>query len=445
MVIRAPHPSISEPKTYLTAASAVSATSLTVANNGSFSTNDYTVIGFPGQEGAELHKISSVSGTTTINYAADALNFAQSTNTPVTYIKYNQVKFYLGDYSARYSTGTISVSKDSAVVTGSGTSWGSITTNYSLLLNGKWYDIASVDSTTQITLTENYTSESVTSSTYALIPFSSQATVSITVDQPFTSWDDTDAISEDFYRTEYYNSTSTLASSRSSIISAAQNDGVSEFSLQAIEDEVLSEMRDMEEVRRTRAEIDRDVNNALRDLFNVVISKVQENYLNSYTTMNFSANRSEYPLPDDFRKLTAVWVSYDGSSYKKAEHMDIAQDDPNASYNQSWPYYYLRDNVIGFRPSPTAAATTAVKMWYERRVPSLKYAGDEVPHILRDYKRLLVDYALEKANLAEDDTKANLYRASYENGKSMMAKSIKTRDLSHNRRVEIVNDTDLYY
>lgn len=444
MIIKAPHPTISEPQTYLTAASAAAATSLTVANNSGFATNDYVVVGLIGQEGASIDKISGTTGTTTLSFAVDTIDFAHSVNTPVTYMKYNQVKFYLGDWSARYSTGTISITKNSATVTGSGTSWGSITTNYALLLNGKWYDIKSVDSTTQITLTENYTDDTVSSASYALVPFSSQATVSITPDQQYTQWDDTDALAEDYYRTEYYNSTSTLASTRSSIVAASEISGFSDFTLRAIEDEVLGELQDENEERRKRTEIDTDVNNAIRDLLSSVVSDVQEDYLSAYTTIDFVANVSEYSLPTDFRKLSNIWISFNGVDYVKGSPMRIGDDIPNADYSQGAPFYYIRDNVIGIRPAPTAAATAGAKIWYDRRIPSLRYEGDELPYFLRDYKATVVNYALYRAHLSDTDPRARDYKAAYDEGKAMMIRSLSDRDPSSNKRIEIINDYDLW-
>jgi len=445
MFLKANHPSIAEPKTYLTSSQAAAATTATVANNAGFVANDYTVIGKPAQEGAEIHKISSTGTTVTLNYVGDAINFAHSVNTSITFIKYNQVRFYLGDWSARYSTGTITVTKDSATVTGSGTAWGSITTAYALLLNGKWHDISSVDSATQITLTENYTDETLATQSYALVQFTSQNTSSIAIDQEFTQWDDTDAIAEDYYRTDYYNSTSTAASTKSSIVSAAELEGFSEFSMRAMEDEVLSELKDPEAKRRTRDEIDRDLNNALRDLVALIVADVQEDYLGTYGTIDFVASRGEYTLPDDFRKLDAIWISFNGTDYEKALPMRISDDIPNADYSENDPRYYIRDNVIGVKPVPTAAATAGIKMWYERRMPSLKYEGDEVPHMIRDYKRLLVDYALAGAWTSDDNPqKAISYRTAYEAGKRQMKLGLKVRDTSRNKTVEIVNDFDLY-
>jgi len=447
MIIRAPRPNINEPRTYLTASVAAAATAITVANTAGFVANDYVVIGKPGQEGAELHKISTVVANTTINLVDDAIDFAISVNTPVTYIKYNQVRFYMGDWSARCHTGTVAIDKNSKTLTGTGTTWAALTTASALLLNGKWHDIASVDSATQITLTDYYTDENVSGISYALVLFAVQtgSTVAIAVDQEETLWDDTDALLEDYYRTDYYNSTSVAASTKSSIIAAAEDTGFSEYTLQSLEDEVLSELRDPEAKRRTRAEIDVDINNGLKELINAIVSDVQEDYLNTYDTVDFLANVGEYKLFDDFRKLTSVWISYNGSDYKKAIPMRIGDDVPDAEYNAADPRYYLRDNIIGVKPTPTSAVTTGAKVWYERRIPSLRYEGDEIPYILRDYKRSLVAYALDKACMADDkEQKALSYRAEFMQAKQDMAEGLKDRDLDAVRTVEIVNDWDLY-
>ena len=69
-----------------------------------------------------------------------------------------------------YTTGTISsIGSSGFVVTGSGTSWsGTITTDHSLFIENRFYRIASVDSNTQITLSEPYKSAATYSGTYRL-------------------------------------------------------------------------------------------------------------------------------------------------------------------------------------------------------------------------------------------------------------------------------------
>lgn len=55
-----------------------------------------------------------------------------------------------------YTTGTVSVTNGSATVTGSGTSWSTDWDTYEIIIDGVVYQIASVGSSTSITLTENY-------------------------------------------------------------------------------------------------------------------------------------------------------------------------------------------------------------------------------------------------------------------------------------------------
>lgn len=446
MIIKAPHPIIEQPNTYLTASAVAAATTLTVANNAGFVANDYIVAGRIEQEGAELHKISTVSGNNTINVAGDALKFDISVNTPISYIKYNQVRFYMGDWSARYYTGSISIDKDSAVVTGIGVSWGSITTAYALLLNGKWYDIKSIDSATQITLTENYTDESVVSSDYALVLFAVQSgsTVAIAVDQEYTLWDDTDSLTEDYYRSEYYNSTTTAASTKSSIISAAEQEGFSEYARISLEDQVLSDLRDKGAKRRSRDEIDRDINDAIKELVNAIVADVQEDYLSTYGKINFKATCAEYPLFDDFRKLTSIWISFNGSDYKKSTPMRISDDRPNINFTENDPRHYIRDNILGVRPVPAADVTVGAKVWYDRRIPSLQYDGDEIPFVLRDWKRAIIDFCLEKGLLADDQNKASVYGVSFKGAIKDMVNALKDRDTGQIKLIEAVNDLDLY-
>ena len=91
MVIRINHPDISgNEKTYLTAASTVGATELTVQNVSGFSVNNYVVFGKLGSEYTEISKISAISTSLTVS----ALSFAHSINTPITKIPFNQAAVY---------------------------------------------------------------------------------------------------------------------------------------------------------------------------------------------------------------------------------------------------------------------------------------------------------------------------------------------------------------
>ena len=453
MKIRASHPRIGEPQTYVTASASAAATALTVASNGGFTAADYTVIGKPGIEESTINKISTVASTTTINYVGDALAYGITQYTPVSFIKYNQVKFYLGDYSSKYNTGTVSIENGSAILTGSGTSWGSITTLYALLLNGKWYDIKSIDSTTQITLTKAFEDESLEGQSYELIPFALQGSaVAITISQNETVWDDTDGIAEDYYRYSYYNSTTTVESNKSAPISGASLLSIFEdmeyedSSLGAILEDVYNDL-EVGEDKLSRKFLISKVNDAVTILSNAIISSVHEDYGNAYGTINLKNGVGEYPLPSGFKKLSSIWIAYSGSSYKQAQSMNIAQDNPDAQYVASEPYYYLRNNMIGIRPEPIGDNTDGIKLWSIIRPIILKVESDKLPDHLKDYKVTIIEYVKWKACLRpgiRDIALASECKNNFLDSRKLMLSELQDRDLSSNKIVEIIVDYDLY-
>lgn len=70
---------------------------------------------------------------------------------------------------APYTTGTVTVVQNSLIVTGSGTSWTSALTNHQFFIAGApFYTVASVDSTTQITLDRIYAGTSAAAQSYTV-------------------------------------------------------------------------------------------------------------------------------------------------------------------------------------------------------------------------------------------------------------------------------------
>ena len=78
------------PRTYITADVAAGATSVTVADTASFSSNDYIVIGKIGEQQAELRQMTGKTATTMTGLTA--LTFDHSQNTHVFFIPFNQVQ-----------------------------------------------------------------------------------------------------------------------------------------------------------------------------------------------------------------------------------------------------------------------------------------------------------------------------------------------------------------
>lgn len=72
---------------------------------------------------------------------------------------------------AQYQTGTVSVTNGSAVVTGSGTAWSGEVAGgdiFTIVGDNTWYEVASVDSATQITLAANYAGTTGSGKNYAI-------------------------------------------------------------------------------------------------------------------------------------------------------------------------------------------------------------------------------------------------------------------------------------
>lgn len=67
-----------------------------------------------------------------------------------------------------YTTGTLSVTQNTSAVTGSGTSWTSSMIGRSILLDGLWYEISNVGSTTSITLAKTFEGATITAGTYTI-------------------------------------------------------------------------------------------------------------------------------------------------------------------------------------------------------------------------------------------------------------------------------------
>ena len=71
--------------------------------------------------------------------------------------------------SNTYTTGTISISNNTTTVTGSGTSWTSDMVGRSIMLNGGWYPIAAVSSSTSLTIAVPYAEEDIPAGTTYII------------------------------------------------------------------------------------------------------------------------------------------------------------------------------------------------------------------------------------------------------------------------------------
>lgn len=87
----------------------------------------------------------------------------------------SQIKKYRGSTNANYATGTITVTQDSATITGSGTSWNTSTNatagEYIKLPDSKWYRITAIASDTSMTIETTYEGSTASGQTYTISPW----------------------------------------------------------------------------------------------------------------------------------------------------------------------------------------------------------------------------------------------------------------------------------
>jgi len=107
--------------------------------------------------------------------SANQLDYISVNDTLLVIDSDSQIKKYRGSTNANYSTGTISVTVDSATVTGSGTSWNTSTNaevgEYIQLPDSKWYRITAIGGATSLTVETAYKGSTASGQTYAISPW----------------------------------------------------------------------------------------------------------------------------------------------------------------------------------------------------------------------------------------------------------------------------------
>ena len=311
MIVKALHPSIDgNPRTNLTAKAASGQADLVVQNASDFSAHDHVVIGNPAEELSEIKKIISISGKT-ITLGAN-LDNTHPENTRITFIKYDQIKFYKATS-----------------------------------INGS---------------------------------YSAVATKNIAIDEPHTLYDDSTALSTDYFKIKYFNSATSDLSVYSDPISAS---GFPRYSLIKIQDALYEQVGDTKEQYYTRNQITRWANE-LKDYIANKIVDTNEKYYNNYENLSIDSS-GEADLPAGFRKFQKIFVLYDGINGKRARKFELEEiNDFTQTFSQEYPGYYFRQYKIGCRPKGTSG-TTLIQVHFEDQPDDLENDMDELPKPMRFY------------------------------------------------------------
>jgi hypothetical protein len=171
------------------------------------------------------------------------------------------------------------------------------------------------------------------------------------------------------------------------------------------------------------------------------LAKVNVNYFNGEEVEGDTDDDvAEYTLPTDFLAMKRVEIRYgDGEDRARATPLDINQlqgttaDDD--SFSEDNPFYYLWENKITFKPTPTDDSSAwetnpgeAYKLWYFEMPADL--SGSNSPVIPSAYHDILAFYAAMTAfyGKLKDEKSGGIFEGRWERGLAKMVSENTAKD-----------------
>lgn len=150
----------------------------------------------------------------------------------------------------------------------------------------------------------------------------------------------------------------------------------------------------------TSTQVKRDLNTA-RDLVLNRLLALNQNYNVRITKADLVANQSLYSLPTDFRKFVRLEIGYENATDRiKVDQVDLNEiGDPVIDiFSQADPKYTIIGNMFELRPTPTAAMTNGLYMYYIEN-PSDMSGDTDTSSLPLEYDNLLTLYAAAKGKM----------------------------------------------
>ena len=236
------------------------------------------------------------------------------------------------------------------------------------------------------------------------------STKNIAIDEPHTLYDDSTALTSDYYKIKYYNSDSTDISVYSDPINSS---GFPRYSLIKIQDAVYAKSGDKKETYYNRDEITVWANEVKDDMVNQIVDS-NEKYFNNFENLAIDSN-GEAELPVNFRKFQKVFALFNGTNGVRAKKFELEEiNDFTQVFSQDFPGYYFKQYKIGIRPKGTVG-TTVVQVHFEDQPADLENDMDEMPKPLRFYMHVIMDGIMSKAmEKAGKDNRADRFFQKYD-------------------------------
>jgi hypothetical protein len=262
--------------------------------------------------------------------------------------------------------------------------------------------------------------------------YSVVATKDIAISEKHTIYEDSAAISTEYFKVFHYNSITGDSSPVSDPIGQA---GYDRTTLASMVDSTYKKFGDKDRTFLERDEIIAWCNDA-KDILVNAIAETNEKYFNTRTTIAMEAD-GEQVLPDDFKKEQKVQFSFSGSESGavRASKIEIEDIDDSQTYSQGNPVWYFNNFSIGARPKGTSSGV--IYLDYEAHPIDLLDDADTLPKPIDKYRSLVLDYMLAMA--FEKAKKFNISAVilkRFTDGKEEMIEHINNLSLDQNRTVK---------
>lgn len=163
----------------------------------------------------------------------------------------------------------------------------------------------------------------------------------------------------------------------------------------------------------TLTSVKRNLNRGYKKIVNRVVALNQDYYMR-LAKANLVADQSTYALPDDFKRIRRLDITFDGTTREKGQRIDRQTIfDPMTTVSEGTPLYSLISEGIEIYPTPEDSVTNGLWLWYIEDVSDMSNDTD-VPDVPLGYEDLCIDYATGMAKMTQGEAdEAQLYLGNF--------------------------------
>ncbi len=264
--------------------------------------------------------------------------------------------------------------------------------------------------------------------------FSALATVSITPDSQFTSYNDASGAVTYAYAVQYYNSVSGDLSGSSSMFVPG---GPTFYSLQSLRKRTKDKLYSAGYIKDDSL-IDSWINEGIEDFSNAAI-KVNQEYMLGTATYGFGTSGLGTITDTSFIRPVKCEVTYDGGvSWINSRKMPLREYSESDYFSVSTPRHIWTGDTT-FMIAPHTQAGSA-RITYAVRFTPLVNDSDELTQTLKAYTTAFVEYALSVAyGLDQKDGESQQHYQIYEQNKANFVAQVTPRDLTGAETIDITS------